>query len=87
MDNKKNMTPELTRTPDSGAEISRSGPYIGRVVKHTDPYYLGGLEVELLKMTEAGNQGETLGQTAIVYYASPFYGVTGAQHLGKNDSY
>lgn len=63
------------------------GPYIARVIKHSDPYYLGGLEVELLKTTEIGNQGETLGQTVTVYYASPFYGVTGAQHLGKNDTY
>lgn len=78
---------ESTRKVDSGQEKFSAGPYIARVIKHADPYYLGGLEVELLKTTEAGSIGETLGQTTIVYYASPFYGVTGAQHLGKNDNY
>lgn len=80
-------TSEQKRTAGVVEPTKNAGPFIARVVKHADPYYLGGLEVELLKTTEAGNAGETLGQTAIVYYASPFYGVTGAQHLGKNDSY
>ena len=80
-------TPEQSRTAGVQEPEKSPGPYIARVIKHADPYYLGGLEVELLKTTEAGNQGETLGQTVTVYYASPFYGVTGAQHLGKNDNY
>mgnify|MGYP003312327036 CR=1 FL=1 len=84
---KDNYNNESIRSVDAGQERSSPGPYIARVLKHADPYYLGGLEVELLKVTEAGNTGETLGQTAIVYYASPFYGVTGSQHLGKNDNY
>ena len=78
---------EHTRSPDSGTQESKPGPYIARVIKHADPYYLGGLEVELLKITEAGSIGETLGQTTIAYYASPFYGVTNAAGLGKNDTY
>lgn len=76
-----------TRTPDQGTPEKNPGPYLARVIKHADPYYLGGLEVELLKTTEAGNIGETLGQTAIVYYASPFYGITQSSSVGKNDSY
>ena len=83
----KVQTPEQKRSAGIVEPAKNPGPFIARVVKHADPYYLGGLEVELLKTTEAGNAGETLGQTAIVYYASPFYGVTGAQHLGKNDNY
>lgn len=78
---------EHKRTADSGALERNSGPYIARVLKHADPYYLGGLEVELLKTTEAGNIGETLGQTTIVYYASPFYGITQSTSIGKNDTY
>jgi hypothetical protein len=78
---------EHKRSPDQGQQEAKAGPYIGRVIKHADPYYLGGLEVELLKTTEAGNIGETLGQTVIVYYASPFYGVTNAANIGKNDTY
>jgi len=75
------------RTADQGSQERSPGPYLARVLKHSDPYYLGGLEVELLKTTEAGNIGETLGQTAIVYYASPFYGVTQSTSIGKNDTY
>lgn len=76
-----------TRSPDQGSPERNPGPYLARVIKHADPYYLGGLEVELLKATEAGNIGETLGQTAIVYYASPFYGITQSANIGKNDNY
>ena len=82
-----NESPEQKRTAGITDPVKNAGPFIARVIKHSDPYYLGGLEVELLKTTEAGNVGETLGQTSIVYYASPFYGVTGSQHLGKNDKY
>lgn len=76
-----------TRSPDQGSPERNPGPYLARVIKHADPYYLGGLEVELLKTTEAGNIGETLGQTTIVYYASPFYGITQSANIGKNDTY
>ena len=78
---------EHQRTADPGVQERNPGPYLARVIKHADPYYLGGLEVELLKTTEAGNIGETLGQTTIVYYASPFYGITQSANIGKNDKY
>jgi len=78
---------EHQRTADQGVQERNPGPYLARVIKHADPYYLGGLEVELLKTTEAGNIGETLGQTTIVYYASPFYGITQSANIGKNDKY
>ena len=57
---------EQKRTADPGPQQKNPGPYLARVIKHADPYYLGGLEVELLKTTAAGNIGETLGQTDIV---------------------
>ena len=41
---------ESTRNIDPGQEKFSAGPYIARVIKHADPYYLGGLEVELLKI-------------------------------------
>ena len=87
MQNSGPIKAQQTRSVDSGQPTSNAGPYLARVIKHADPLYLGALEVELLKISEAGTAGETLGQTSIVYYASPFYGVTGAQHLGKNDTY
>lgn len=87
MQNNGPIKAEQTRSVDNGQPAPKPGPYLARVIKHADPLYLGALEVELLKISEAGTAGETLGQTSIVYYASPFYGVTGAQHLGKNDTY
>lgn len=80
-------TTEQKRSVDTGQEKGSAGPYVARVLKHADPHYLGGLEVQLLKVTEAGNFNESLGQTVIVYYASPFYGVTQHGNVGKNDDY
>jgi hypothetical protein len=79
---------EVTRSVDTGVTSRNPGPYIARVIEHLDSLYLGGLRVELLKTSEAGNIGETLGQTVEVYYASPFYGVTNSQNgPRKNDDY
>ena len=79
---------EVTRSVDTGVTSKNPGPYIARVIEHLDSLYLGGLRVELLKTSEAGNIGETLGQTVEVYYASPFYGVTNSQNgPRKNDDY
>ena len=79
---------EVTRKVDTGTNPGNPGPYIARVIEHLDSLYLGGLRVELLKTAEAGNIGETVGQTVEVYYASPFYGVTNSQNgPRKNDDY
>ena len=72
MQNSGPIKAQQTRSVDSGQPTSNAGPYLARVIKHADPLYLGALEVELLKISEAGTAGETLGQTSIVYYASPF---------------
>ena len=79
---------EVTRNSDTGIASRNPGPYIARVIEHLDSLYLGGLRVELLKTAEAGNIGETLGQTVEVYYASPFYGITNSQQgPSKNNDY
>ena len=52
------------------------GPFLARIVSHLDTTYMGGLEVEILKVTEEGNNAETTGQTAQVKYLPGFYGVT-----------
>ena len=38
------------------------GPFLARIVSHLDTSYMGGLEVELLKLTEEGNNTATTGQ-------------------------
>jgi hypothetical protein len=59
-----------------------SGVYLARVISHLDPSLMGSLEVQLLK-----DQNNTAGddaQTHIVRYASPFFGYTPFEFMGKN---
>ena len=59
------------------------GIYLARVISHLDPTFMGSLEVTLLK-----DQGNTAGddsQIYIVKYASPFFGYTPFEFMGKND--
>ncbi len=49
-----------------------SGPYLGRVVNHLDPEYMGSIEVEILKITESGNAEESSGFLVPCKYLSPF---------------
>lgn len=58
-----------------------TGPYLGRVVNHLDSEYMGTIEVEILKVTEAGNPNESQGTensgyVIPCYYVSPFHSVT-----------
>jgi len=78
------------------AESSRSanvdlggnpGPYIAIVRNHLDSKYMGSLEVELLKTSEAGNSVEASGQIVAVSYLSPFYGVTPYKGVSNNEGY
>ena len=64
-----------------------SGPYIGRVVNHLDPEYMGSIEVEILKITESGNAEESSGFLVPCKYLSPFYGVTPRAGVTENDGY
>lgn len=61
------------------------GPYLARIISHLDPKNMGTLQVELLR--DVGNLPERTGNIYQVKYLSPFYGVTGIQHLGANDSF
>lgn len=61
-----------------------SGPFLGRVVSHLDPTYMGMLEVELLR--PVGN-APSEGQLHQVKYISPFYGATGVAHTSENNDY
>jgi len=75
--NKKALTPDL----------HNAGPYEALIVSHLDPYYGGGLEVELLKSSSSGNSPEKSGQLVTVKYLSPFYGVSPLAGSGKKDQY
>jgi len=61
------------------------GPYLARIVSHLDPKYMGSLQVELLR--DVGNLPGRSGNIFQVRYLSPFYGVTGFEHLAQDDSY
>lgn len=75
---------QLRRTPaniTSKASIG-TGPYLAIVVGHLDPTFMGGLEVTLLR--EQGNKVGDATQTHQVRYASPFFGSTAFEFMGKN---
>ena len=75
-----------TRTPDDTTPKS-SGPYLAKVVKHLDTKFMGGIQVELLKLTGSGNNAEATGQTLEAKYMSPFYGVTPLKDASNNAGY
>jgi hypothetical protein len=57
-------------------------PYLAKIVSHIDPQFQGGIEVSLIR--ESGNQLADETQTYTVKYASPFYGSTAYEFMGKN---
>ena len=77
---------QLTRPSGASEGLTgglTTGVLMARVISHLDPTFMGGLEVVLLK-----DQGNTPGddaQTYIVKYASPFFGYTPFEFMGKND--
>ena len=77
---------ELTR-PSVGDEGRKggltTGIYVARVISHLDPSFMGSIEVNLLK-DQANTAGDD-SQTFIVKYASPFFGYTPFEFMGKND--
>ena len=60
-----------------------NGVYLARVISHLDPTFMGSLEVQLIK-DQANTAGEDA-ETYIVKYASPFFGYTPFEFMGKND--
>ena len=66
-----------TRKRDMGA-----GLYLARVISHLDPAFMGGLQVTLLRRD--GNIIGDVNQTYSVMFASPFYGSTAYEFMGKN---
>lgn len=71
------------RTPESqyNKYDIGNGPYLARIVSHFDPTYMGGLEVTLIRAK--GNIQAEDTQTYIVKYASPFFGYTAFEYMGK----
>ena len=77
---------ELTRPAVDDTDRSgglTTGIYIARVISHLDPSFMGSIEVHLLK-DQANTAGDD-SQTFIVKYASPFFGYTPFEFMGKND--
>lgn len=77
--------PYDTRTPENIAAEFNAGPYLARIINNFDPKYMGTLQVQLLR--DVGNIPERESSLFQVRYLSPFYGVTGLDHVGKNNSY
>lgn len=60
-----------------------TGIYVAKVISHLDPSFMGSIEVSLFK-DQANTAGDD-SQTFIVKYASPFFGYTPFEFMGKND--
>lgn len=59
-----------------------TGIYIGRIISHLDPSYMGALEVVLLRSD--GNRVGDMNQTYVVQCAMPFFGNTAFEFMGTN---
>lgn len=75
---------QIKRTPANQTNKRNvgTGVYLGRVISHLDPTFMGSLEITLLR--EQGNELADDNQVYQVRYASPFFGSTAYEFLGKN---
>jgi len=62
-----------------------AGPYLARIISNVDSKYMGTLQVQLLR--EVGNIPKHSGSVHQARYLSPFYGVTGYEHLGAENTF
>lgn len=62
--------------------LGTPGPFLAKITNHLDPSHMGRLEVVLKKGIE--NKDDDKGQTYIVSYLSPFYGVMNQKFEGPN---
>jgi hypothetical protein len=62
-----------------------TAPYLAKIVSLLDPQYQGGFEVTLIRNSGSEVADET--QTYVVRYASPFYGTTAYEFMGKNNTF
>ena len=60
------------------------GPYLARVVNHSDSSLMGSLEV--LLYTGTTGKGSVQGQTVTVHYCPPFAGQTSSEFEGNNSA-
>lgn len=82
----KNIDKKTDHAPQSTQGMgARPGPYLAKVVSYLDPTYMGMLEVEILR--PVGNQPNAPGQLHQVRMMTPFYGCTGVDYVGDQDTY
>ena len=81
------MSSKLSRTSSINHGSGNPGPFLARIVSHLDTTYMGGLEVEILYLTEEGNNTEAAGQTTQVKYLPGFYGVTPFNGTTANEGF
>lgn len=72
-------------TRSSDTPSFNAGPYLARIISNVDVKYMGTLQVQLLR--EVGNIPGNEASIYQVRYLSPFYGVTGVEHLGQSNSF
>ena len=65
----------------------QGGPYLANVISHLDTKYMGGLEVELLKLTDSGNTTSSTGEILQVGYLPAFFRATPYKDISKNEGF
>lgn len=65
-------------------QLGTPGPFLAEITNHLDPTYMGSLEVALIKGMP--NSIVSQGNTYVVKYLNPFYGVTSVRYEGTNSS-
>lgn len=58
------------------------GPFIAKVISNVDPTYMGSLQVQILR--EVGNDPAVAGQTRVVKYLNPYYGITDIDYVTQS---
>jgi len=75
-----------SRTPENINNSNEDrGPFLARVIENFDNKYMGTLRVQIMR--EVGNAPSDEGSIKEAKYLSPFYGVTGIEHLGNNNTF
>lgn len=81
------MRTRIQRTSHQAPVVAGPGPYVAKVVSHLDPTFMGGLRVQILKVSSNPDEDSSKDEIVTAYYAPPFFGSTPVYSVNGNNSY
>ena len=78
---------KIQRSSHQTPVVSGPGPYVAKVVSHLDPTFMGGLRVQILKVSSNPDEDSSRDEIVTAYYAPPFFGSTPVYGVNGNNSY